>query len=656
MVRYEDVYYEANFNYNGIYWDLFFAEEQHPTFGDDEYVTGVILSDFSLNLPCISALGGHYFANWQIEQQNDGVQLHLVNYGEVSECRIAPSPTAAEFDGSGTIDSTTGAVSSGNVTLAIPEDSILNSIGVSIEEIALPSALPSGFQQVESAINIDISSDDQSMLNAPLKVTVSYDDTGIDDETSILPLHFNGTDYDPVRIISQNTVANTITYESRTFSPFVLTIVDSLIPSTFDSGFNPSTDGWNINNFGSYFAPGGNCLGMSGYAVWHFNNQSASLDSRFTTEFSRLVTIRAHLAQSQTWAIQEWRAEQLLSPDVLGRAIKAYMSLLNEPLIFLMGVDGSPRHATVVYGYDETGFKVYDVNSMGQTQTIAFDGSVFGTYSGYNTFGYVSLSSLGRTEDFAALTQEALDGFTSNDNLIVSMPEEDEIIFDQSTSIEGQLLGDLNTSDAKLYLEVKGVGRQIALNADGTFSSQIEVGSGENTLVFLAGVDISNQSNWYLNGATLIRTIEGDIAQSRLLVTLTWDQNGTDVDLYITEPGGETMWYSNRLTTNGLELDFDNVTGFGPEHGTLEVEGDTVEDGFYVVRVHYYSDHDTDLAATGNVTIVVNEGSENQVFENFNFSIPNSNPFAHGPGGCCSGPTWVDIAVVDVVNGIISQP
>ena len=58
-----------------------------------------------------------------------------------------------------------------------------------------------------------------------------------------------------------------------------------------------------------------------------------------------------------------------------------------------------------------------------------------------------------------------------------------------------------------------------------------------------------------------------------------------DVDLYVTEPSGETAWYSSQTTSNGLALDFDNRSGYGPEHITLTTStGGVVVPGEYNVR------------------------------------------------------------------------
>jgi uncharacterized protein YfaP (DUF2135 family) len=97
----------------------------------------------------------------------------------------------------------------------------------------------------------------------------------------------------------------------------------------------------------------------------------------------------------------------------------------------------------------------------------------------------------------------------------------------------------------------------------------------------------------------------------------------------------------------------DDVDGYGPEHGTLTLESASTSqilEGNYVVRVHYYDDHGAGIA-TGHVNIVVNEGTDHQVEKTVPFTINVSDYRNYSPGS--TGSDWVDIAVVDVANGVI---
>ena len=313
------------------------------------------------------------------------------------------------YGGEGSVSSLGGIFVAGDVKLFIPVDGILKDINITVLETPLPQALPNGLVATGKNFNIHINDNDQDIMNAPFKVTVRYDDSNMEDEHTLLVLHYNDEthSYEPVRIIAQDTTANTLLFDSRTFSSFVVARINTALPISFDTTFRAAENGWDINNFGSYFSPDGNSFGMAGYATWYFSHKNDHLHDKYTAQIATLVATRTQLAQNQTWGLSEWRREQRIAPLYVGMMIKAYMSILNRPLVLLAGIDGNAKRAMVVYKYDAEQFYFYDINIKDMEQSVRFDGSAFGSYDRFNSFGFVALTSFGRTEDFAQLTVEA---------------------------------------------------------------------------------------------------------------------------------------------------------------------------------------------------------------------------------------------------------
>ena len=570
----------------------------------------------------------------------------------------SPAPLPQPPTDSGAVMPSGGILELGGVRIQVEAGAVLSAINIAVDdEAALPMPLPDGLDLHGNVVDIAISTDDQDKINAPLIMTLRYSDEGVVDETELLPLHFNGTDYNPLRIISQDVQANTITFESRSFSEFLLAVPENNMPASYSTDFLPSVNGWAIENFGSYFAQGGNCFGMSAYATWFYNHSSdEALFSKYSNDIAKLVVMRSHIAQSQTWGLGRWRDQQNLSPVRVGRSLKQYLSRLGKPLLFLMGRDGRVAHAVVVYGYDGSGFYFYDVNYPGRAQRVTFDGTSFGTYSGYNSFGYAADASAGRVEDFQELTKEAEEGFTSSRNIVVTEPAENANIRNREVMLQGILSGDL--ASAMLGYAVKSLEFNEIPVQSGQFSNTIPISNGENTIILLARTGI--QSNWYRRGATLVRTVNGDLNTTQFLATLTWEQ-GTDVDLWVVEPGGEIMYWTDRVTSNGLELDFDDTNGFGPEHATLEGSG-TVLPGVYHVFVHHYRGS---VPATGYVDIVIHEGTNRFMRKRIPFNLSaasgaSSSPFS-STGSIdalleieATEATFEYLAAVDISNGTIT--
>src|SRR6202021_1679315 len=50
-----------------------------------------------------------------------------------------------------------------------------------------------------------------------------------------------------------------------------------------------------------------------------------------------------------------------------------------------------------------------------------------------------------------------------------------------------------------------------------------------------------------------------------LRVTITWNTDATDVDLWVIEPDGTKCFYQHNRTKNGGQLSQDQTQGYGPE-------------------------------------------------------------------------------------------
>ncbi|MDH5491027.1 MAG: DUF2135 domain-containing protein, partial [Myxococcales bacterium] len=86
-----------------------------------------------------------------------------------------------------------------------------------------------------------------------------------------------------------------------------------------------------------------------------------------------------------------------------------------------------------------------------------------------------------------------------------------------------------------------------------------------------------------------------------LRVTMTWNTDNTDIDLWVTDPRGEKCYYAHRNIASGGELLDDVTRGFGPErfHAIQSVPGE------YLVQAHYYGNNGNRLLAETDVTLTV---------------------------------------------------
>jgi Ca-activated chloride channel homolog len=69
-----------------------------------------------------------------------------------------------------------------------------------------------------------------------------------------------------------------------------------------------------------------------------------------------------------------------------------------------------------------------------------------------------------------------------------------------------------------------------------------------------------------------------------LRITLAWDADNTDIDLWVTDPNGEKVYYGHRLSHQGGRISRDVTGGYGPEEFALRV----AKPGRYVVQAQFY--------------------------------------------------------------------
>ena len=93
-------------------------------------------------------------------------------------------------------------------------------------------------------------------------------------------------------------------------------------------------------------------------------------------------------------------------------------------------------------------------------------------------------------------------------------------------------------------------------------------------------------------------------------ITLSWDADATDIDLWVTEPSNEKVTYSHNRSTIGGRLSRDFTGGYGPEEYTVR----KAMKGIYKIQANYYGSSQSTISGPVNVTIDIytNYGSHNQ--------------------------------------------
>lgn len=98
-----------------------------------------------------------------------------------------------------------------------------------------------------------------------------------------------------------------------------------------------------------------------------------------------------------------------------------------------------------------------------------------------------------------------------------------------------------------------------------------------------------------------------DVGTGDVQISMTWDTQ-SDVDLWLIEPDGTKIYYADKTSVSGGELDFDNTVEYGPENIYYT---SAAPSGHYTVKVNYYSGAPTPT----HYNVVVKNGSNISTYE-----------------------------------------
>lgn len=164
-----------------------------------------------------------------------------------------------------------------------------------------------------------------------------------------------------------------------------------------------------------------------------------------------------------------------------------------------------------------------------------------------------------------------------------------------------------------LTLVVNGVAMPQRVDADGSFARPYAFPAGSNS------VEVRGPGG----ERRRVQTYDAYPGRTKphVRVVLSWDSDGTDLDLHLITPGGEHVYYGARQARDGAALDVDVTTGFGPEI----IASPSQQRGTYLVYVNYFGAGFADEAGedaaqdmtVAQVALITDEGTpreKQQVF------------------------------------------
>ncbi|MDR2625977.1 MAG: DUF2135 domain-containing protein [Zoogloeaceae bacterium] len=158
-------------------------------------------------------------------------------------------------------------------------------------------------------------------------------------------------------------------------------------------------------------------------------------------------------------------------------------------------------------------------------------------------------------------------------------------------------------------LVVNGTAMPVRMDETGAFARPFSFGAGSNSVEARYGKE-RHRVQFY-------QTAAGQ-PEARLRVLLSWDSDGTDLDLHVITPSGEHAWYGERVVRGGA-IDIDVTTGYGPEIFSSAAP----EKGLYQIYINYYgSGRDEEenakrILTTARLSIIYGEGTASEKRQEF---------------------------------------
>jgi hypothetical protein len=132
---------------------------------------------------------------------------------------------------------------------------------------------------------------------------------------------------------------------------------------------------------------------------------------------------------------------------------------------------------------------------------------------------------------------------------------------------------------------------ELSSNAFGTTISALGCTNLAGCTTYVLGLALNlgqDAAEFYEEHEDTVDALEGALkyGYGDVQVTLTWN-NTSDLDLWVTDPYGEKIYYLNSTSASGGQLDVDDINGYGPENIFWPTGG--APEGRYTVQVDYYS-------------------------------------------------------------------
>jgi uncharacterized protein YfaP (DUF2135 family) len=164
-----------------------------------------------------------------------------------------------------------------------------------------------------------------------------------------------------------------------------------------------------------------------------------------------------------------------------------------------------------------------------------------------------------------------------------------------------------NAGDRFATLIYNGIAQRVAIAGNGNFSTKVVVSYGD-TLIEVQARNADGMGRARVS-------FFANVAKISMKVVLVWDTDQTDMDLWVTGPDGEKVFYGNKTGQAGGQLDIDVTSGYGPETFTHAAP----QAGTWQIQVHNFSPREAPLTNM-RIDLILFEGTDREERRTWNIT------------------------------------
>lgn len=164
-----------------------------------------------------------------------------------------------------------------------------------------------------------------------------------------------------------------------------------------------------------------------------------------------------------------------------------------------------------------------------------------------------------------------------------------------------------NSADKFATLVYNGVSQRVSIGENGNFSTKMVLSHGDG----LIEVQARNREGIGRDRVSFYANVE----KVAMKIVLTWSTDQTDMDLWVTGPDGERIYYGNKTGKAGGQLDIDILTGYGPETFTCK----TPQAGTWQIQIQNFNPGKAPLT-TMRVDLILFEGTDREERRSWNIT------------------------------------